>query len=542
MTDEPGRPGVVAVVGAGTMGAGIAQVALVAGHEVRVYDAAPDAAPRAVRGILGRLDRLVEKGRMTAADRDAAGARLSAVTSLADLAGAELAVEAVVEDLAVKQDLFTALEDLLAPDALLATNTSSLSVTAIGAALERPGRLVGMHFFNPAPLMKLVEVVSGLATDAAAIDRVVALATAWGKTPVRCASTPGFIVNRVARPFYGEALRALEEHIASPATIDAVMRESGGFRMGPFELMDLIGLDVNLAVSTSVWQATGYDARYAPTWTQQEYVAAGWLGRKAGRGFYAYGDDATTRPAPVLAGPEAPPEWVWIRGSKVGGLGPMRQLDELIQDTDIKVRDLGPAVTTAPGYVAGEIRLPHGLLCLTHGRAATDAGDGRILFDLAHDYRTAKLVALAPAADTPPQALREAVGLFQAIGKQVTIVEDVPGMIVAATVARLVNEASDAVYRGDASEDDVDTAMRLGVNYPSGPLEWGERLGALWVRALLRGLAEAHPANRYRLSPLLSRWAAADEAANRLGISVTGDDEAGAAGTADAVGGRASDG
>ncbi|CAM5626958.1 3-hydroxyacyl-CoA dehydrogenase [Streptomyces violaceorubidus] len=255
----------VAVVGTGTMGQGIAQVALVAGHPVRLYDAAPGRAREAADAIGARLDRLVEKGRLTGAERDAARARLTPAGTLDGLTGCALVAEAVVERLDVKQELFRALEDVVGDDCLLATNTSSLSVTAVGGALRVPGRLVGLHFFNPAPLLPLVEVVSGFATDPASATRAYETARAWGKTPVACADTPGFLVNRIARPFYAEALAAYEARAADPATVDAVLRGSGGFRMGAFELTDLIGQDVNESVTHyCVWQAFFQDVRFAP--------------------------------------------------------------------------------------------------------------------------------------------------------------------------------------------------------------------------------------------------------------------------------------
>ncbi|MFC5022566.1 3-hydroxyacyl-CoA dehydrogenase NAD-binding domain-containing protein, partial [Streptomyces coeruleoprunus] len=301
--------GTVAVVGTGTMGQGIAQIALVAGHPVRLYDAAPDRAAKAADAIFGRLDRLVEKGRMSADARDAAAARLHPAGSLDELADSVLVVEAVVERLAVKQELFAALEDIVGDDCLLATNTSSLSVTAIAGALRLPGRFVGLHFFNPAPLMPLVEVVSGYATDIASATRAYETARAWGKTPVACADTPGFIVNRLARPFYAEAFAVYEEQAADPATIDAVLRECGGFRMGAFELTDLIGHDVNEAVTRSVWEAFFQDPRFRPSLAQRRLVEAGMLGRKAGRGWYAY-EEGAHRPEPHTAEPAQPPAYV----------------------------------------------------------------------------------------------------------------------------------------------------------------------------------------------------------------------------------------
>ena len=277
----------IAVIGAGTMGGGIAQVAAVAGHPVILYDAVEGAAGRAVTAIRDRVTRLVEKGRLPGL-RVPVDLRLEVAADLGELSRARCVIEAVAEDLAVKQALFADVEKVVAPDCVLATNTSSLSPTAIAAGLSHPGRLVGLHFFNPAPVMRLVEVVSGLATDPAVAAAVTRLAEDWGKQVVQASATPGFIVNRVARPFYAEALRLAEEQAAGPATIDAVLTRAGGFRMGPFALMDLVGQDVNEAVTRSVWTAFGYDPRFAPSLLQRSMVEAGWLGRKTGRGFYKY--------------------------------------------------------------------------------------------------------------------------------------------------------------------------------------------------------------------------------------------------------------
>ena len=276
----------VGVVGSGTMGAGIAQIAAQAGHPVLLLDAVPGRAETAVDGIGSQWDRMVGKGRLDPAAADAARGRLTAATDVADLAGCGL-VDRGGRRIAGRQTQPSSpsLEAVVDEHCVLATNTSSLSITAVAAALRHPGRCVGMHFFNPAPVMRLVEVVSGLQTDPQVASAVAAVATLWGKTAVRVASTPGFIVNRVARPFYGEALRTLDEAAADPATIDALMREAGGFRMGPLELTDLIGQDVNLAVGRSVWELFGQDPRYAPSLAQQALVDAGRWGRKSGAGF-----------------------------------------------------------------------------------------------------------------------------------------------------------------------------------------------------------------------------------------------------------------
>ncbi|MFE2440669.1 3-hydroxyacyl-CoA dehydrogenase [Streptomyces sp. NPDC021218] len=493
------RAGVVAVIGTGTMGQGIAQVALAAGHPVRLYDAAPGRASQAADAIAARLGRLVAKERLTAADRDAALGRLVPVADLADLADAELVAEAILEELGAKQQLFTALESVVSDGCLLATNTSSLSVTAVAGVLRRPGRLVGLHFFNPAPLMPLVEVVRGAATDEAAADRAHATVAAWGKTPVRCADTPGFIVNRIARPFYAEAFRVYEERAADPATLDAVLRESGGFRMGPFELTDLIGQDVNEAVTRSVWEALFHDPKFTPSLAQRQLVAAGRLGRKTGHGWFDHSEGAG-RPAPHTAEPCEPPAKVALHGD----LGPAQGLVGLIEEAGIPV-------TREP--VGGHLALPDGTrLSLTDGTTATDDPfAASVRFDLALDYRTATRIALAPSPAAAEESLRSAIGLFQALGKAVSVVQDVPGMVVARTVAMLVDFAEDAVARGVASPEDVDTAMLTGVNYPRGPLAWGHALGARWVLDTLRNLHRACPTGRYAPSQALIRRAAADE-------------------------------
>ncbi|TXL91669.1 3-hydroxyacyl-CoA dehydrogenase [Streptomyces sp. IB2014 016-6] len=500
------RSRVVAVVGTGTMGQGIAQVALVAGHPVRLYDALPGRAQQAAEAVGARLDRLAEKGRLDAGARDSAKARLLPAAELSELADAALVVEAVLEQLAVKQELFAALEEIVADDCLLATNTSSLSVTAVAGALRHPGRFVGLHFFNPAPLLPLVEVVSGHATDETAATRAWATAAAWGKTPVRCADTPGFIVNRVARPYYAEALRLYEERAADPATIDAVLRESGGFRMGPFELTDLIGQDVNEAVTRSVWESFYQDAKFTPSLAQRRLVESGGLGRKSGRGWFSY-EDGAPAPVPHTAPPADPPSSVVVQGE----LFAAGVLPELIEEAGIGVIRKEDAVPGFPGW----LELPCGTrLFLTDGEAADNSDLRLIHFDLALDYRTATRIALAPSATVAEESLRTAVGLFQALGKQVSVIADVPGMIVGRTVAMLVDFALDAEARGVAAAEDIDTAMRLGVNYPRGPLDWGSELGADRTLYLLERLHEEYPSGRYAASQALRRRAAAEVASS----------------------------
>ncbi|MBT2413819.1 3-hydroxyacyl-CoA dehydrogenase [Streptomyces sp. ISL-12] len=482
----------VAVVGAGTMGQGIAQVALVAGHPVRLYDTVSGRAREAAGAIGARLDRLVEKERLTVGERDAARSRLEAVEDLAGLAGCALVAEAVVERLEVKQELLRALEDVVGDDCLLATNTSSLSVTAIGGALRVPGRLVGLHFFNPAPLLPLVEVVSGSATDVLSATRAYDTARAWGKTPVACADTPGFLVNRIARPFYAEAFAVYESRGADPATVDAVLRECGGFRMGAFELTDLIGQDVNESVTHSVWRSFFQDARFAPSLAQRRLVESGRLGRKSGQGWYDYRDGAE-RSEPHTAAPAGPPPYLVVHGD-LGG--PAAELVAMIREAGIEVREAGTEVREGGESGGARLVLPGGGdLCLADGRTCAESGDA-VRFDLALDYRRATRVALSVGQGTRPGTLREATGLFQALGKKVSVIGDVPGMIVARTVARIIDLAHEAVAQGVATAEDVDTAMRLGVNYPAGPFAWERSLGPRWAYDLLSALHRRDPSGR----------------------------------------------
>ena len=390
-TDPEAQLAHVGVIGAGAMGAGIAQVAATAGHEVSLVDAVPGAAARAVDRLGATLATLVEKGRLTAAEAKAIGSRLRPVEAVADLPECGLVIEAVPEDLELKRKIFTELAERQPATAVLATNTSSLDVSAIAEVVPDPERVLGLHFFNPPPVMKLVEVVHGNDTSEAYLRHVTELMRDWGKTPVQCSSTPGFIVNRVARPFYGEAQRMLEAGVADAATIDWILREKGGFPMGPLELTDFIGQDVNLAVGTSVWEQTGHDERYAPTAFQQRLVAEGRLGRKSGAGVYSYAADGT----PEAATP-----------------------------------DLG----LAERLVGGPI-------------------------------------------ETDP---------------------------LARTLAMLVNEAVDVVHRGEASAEDVDTAMVLGVRYPRGPIAWGRQIGLDVIAQQISRLDAAFPGGRYRPSPALT--------------------------------------
>jgi 3-hydroxybutyryl-CoA dehydrogenase len=495
---------VIAVIGAGAMGAGIAQIAAQSGHRVRLLDQKAQAAEQAIAGIRGTFAKLAAKGRMTSADADAAGGRLVVAQSLTELADAALVVEAVVERLDVKQQIFGELESIVGEACILATNTSSISVTAIAAALKRPGRLVGMHFFNPAPVMALVEVVSGLATDATVAATVYETARAWGKRPVHTRSTPGFIVNRVARPFYAEGLRLLSEQAADPATLDAVMREAGGFRMGPFELMDLIGHDVNFAVTKSVFEAYFGDPRFTPSVIQQELVNAGRLGRKSGHGFYDHAPGAP-RAAPATVAPLTLSNGVAVwTGSALG-----RAVAQRLAAAGVN------AVLHDAVHADGRVlRVADALLFQTDGRSATqraaDTGHAAtVVADLALDPARATRIAVSAADPCPDAAFGAIAAALQAAGYAVSRLADVPGLAVMRTVAMLANEAADAVYQGVCDAAAADTAMCQGVNYPKGPLAWADDVGLREVLTVLDNLAAVYGEDRYRASPLLRRRVAA---------------------------------
>jgi len=493
----------VLVIGAGIMGAGIAQVAAQAGHAVQLFDAREGAAAQARTKLAITFEGLVSKGRLTSEAAAAALQRISPISTLAQAADTALVVEAIAEDLAAKRALFQQLEGIVGAACVLATNTSSISVTAIANGLRHPGRLVGMHFFNPVPLMKLVEVVSGLHTDSAVAQAIFDLSKAWNKVPVHCKSTPGFIVNRIARPYYAETLALLQEQAATPLEIDAALR-GAGFRMGPCELMDLIGHDTNFAVTNSVYAANFFDKRYVPSGLQREMVDGGLLGRKSGRGFYRYPEGVPALPVAVHEAPAT------AREVTVHGVGPVADALEAAATQALAAQGWGPARVHEGGWTG--IRIDQTQLVLSDGRTAAALARESGCADTAVFDRPVVLpcppgtaLAYCVADGSSPAFKSQAAAWLAALGFAPLPVADTPGLVVARTVAMLINEAADAVLHGVCDPVGADAAMKLGVSYPAGPFEWLAGWSPAEVVALLDRLDTQYRGERYRVSPWLRR-------------------------------------
>ena len=496
----------IAVVGTGAMGRGIAQIAAQAGIAVLLHDTAPGAAAKACEALRSTFDLLVAKGRLGADKARAAGERLTVIERLEDLAGADLVVEAIVENLDAKQALFRALEAIVGPEAVLASNTSSLSVTAIAAACAHPARVVGFHFFNPVPLMKIVEVIDGVRGAPEVGEAMMALARRMGHEPVRAKDTPGFIVNHAGRGYGTEALRLLGENVAAPPVIDAVLREQAGFKLGPFELLDLTGLDVSVPVMESIYHQYFEEPRFRPSPLAAQRRVAGLLGRKTGEGWYRYVEGrAVSRPA--MQASAARPASVWVSNARpalaerarslLAPLGATAEAGEHPSDTALCiVTPLGEDVTRC---------------CTNESLDATRTVGLDMLFS--NERRRSLMGSPLTSA-----AMRDAAhGLLASDGARVSVLRDSAGLVAQRVVATIVNIGCDIAQQGIAEPGDIDRAVTLGLGYPRGPLAWGDELGPATVLEVLANLHALSGDPRYRASPWLRRRA-------ELGVSLLSPD------------------
>ena len=474
------------------MGRGIAQVLAQSGVRTLVFDAQPGAAHKARESIAQALDRLVERGKLEAAARQSTLGRIEVVGGAEALKPCHVVVEAIVEDLQAKRELFAGLERIVGEDCILASNTSSLSVTAMAAACRRPQRVAGYHFFNPVPMMKIVEVVDGELTERGVTDALAALAKRFGHFPVRCKDPPGFVVNHAGRAFVPEALRILGEGVADFATIDRILVDAAGFRLGPFGLMDLVGLDVSHAVMKSMYHQYFEEPKYRPSPLAEPRVAAGLLGRKTGRGWYTYGKDGAALPVEEASAPSRKPDSVWA----------VPELKEILSGAKIESHPAKAAVClVAPlGRDATTSALEHGL-----DPARTVAVDPLFGF--------AKRRTLMTTPVTRHDARDGAHALLAADGVPVSVIRDSPGFVAQRVVAHIVNVGCDIAQMRIAGPEDLDRAVMLGLGYPRGPLAMGDAVGPAKVLSILESLFDFYREPRYRPSPWLKRRA-------QLGVSL----------------------
>ena len=485
---------VVAVIGAGTMGRGIAQVCAQAGMTALLFDTRQGAAAEALTSIDKTLEGQVAKGRMTTETKQEVMQRLRPVTSLDEVAPAGLVIEAIVEDLTLKRELFRELEKRLAPNAVIVTNTSSLSVTEIAAGCSSPARVGGLHFFNPPPLMKLVEVIGGLRSDPRLVDALAAFVRHIGKHPVVAADTPGFVVNHAGRAFGPEALRIAAQGIASPREVDLLMKEAAGFRMGPFELLDLIGADVTHAVMESIYERYYEEPMYQPSAQLGVRVAGGLLGRKSKQGFYNYDGPPAASPPTVEVAVQPLPASVWIADEDGG-----RELAESLKGAGIKTQ------------VGGK---PNAAVCFVMplGEDATTAivrlkldPARTVAVDMLGNFRVRRTLMKTPL--TTPEALGAAVAALSATQVAVTVINDSPGFVVQRLLSMIVNVGCRIAELRIAAPVDIDTAVELGLNYPKGPLALGDMLGPRRVLAVLDGMQAVTHDPKYRATTWLRRRA-----------------------------------
>lgn len=501
MTDTLNTMG---LVGTGVMGAGIAQIAAQAGVAVRLFDARDGAAQTARDNLGTTLAKLVGKGKISQAAMDAALANLQVVERIDELKACDLVVEAIVENLEAKRGLLQQLEGIVSPGCILATNTSSLSVTAIATGCQHPERVAGLHFFNPVPLMRVVEVIDGLATAPAVGEALLALVARIGHRGVRAKDTPGFIVNHAGRAYGTEALKMLDEGIAERGDIDRILRDGAGFRMGPLELLDLTGLDVSHPVMESIYNQFYQEPRYKPSPLTRQMLVGGRLGRKTGHGFYQYENGQLIngpQPQPVPTVQQQPPVWIATENSE-----DYERLSALVINLGAQLEH---AAQPSPDALC---------LLAPYGRDATsacvrfDTDPARTLcIDLLTDLSRHRTLMQNPL--TSP-ALRDAAhALLAADGVGVTVIGDSVGFVAQRTLAMVVNLACDIAQQRIASVEDIDQAVQLGLGYPNGPLAWGDALGPRRLLTILQRMSELTHDPRYRPSPWLRRRA-------MLGISL----------------------
>lgn len=501
MSTQPLSIETIGIVGTGAMGRGIAQIAALAGLKVRLFDSKPEAVQAAYEHLNETFTKLVSKGKLDRVKADESRDRVSGVSSLDELAGCELVVEAIVEKLDVKRALFADLETIVDPQCILASNTSSLSITAIAAGCNKPERIVGYHFFNPVPLMKVVEVIDGLRTSSKVGDTLMELARHMGHTPVRAKDMPGFVVNHAGRGMNTEGLRVAGEGVASFTDIDRIMREQAGFRLGPFELLDLTALDVSHPVMESIYHQFYEEPRFTPSAITAVRFAGGMLGRKTGEGFYRYVDGK----AQVEAEPAAPtalPASVWV--------------SKRYSKANAAVCDVLTAANVEIDW--SDSPKPNSLILVTPmGEDATSAATNELL----DAKRTVAIDTLFPlnisrrrvVMTTPAttKAYRDfAHALFAKDGSPVTVIRDSAGFVAQRIVATIVNIGCDIAQRQIASPADIDLAVKLGLGYPNGPLTLGDSLGAMTILSILQNMAKTLGEPRYRPSPWLARRALLD--------------------------------
>ncbi|WP_434983525.1 3-hydroxyacyl-CoA dehydrogenase [Vreelandella zhaodongensis] len=493
----------IGVVGTGTMGRGIAQLTAEAGLNVVLFDVNAEATRDAITFISARWQRQVDKGRLTEEQCQKNGRRLIQATELTDLATCDIVIEAIAEKLEVKQSLFRELEETVSRQTVLATNTSSLSVTEIAAACQFPERVIGMHFFNPVPLMKIIEVIPGLRTTGDVLARVLALGNTLGHFTAQATDTPGFLINHAGRAFATEALRIIGEGVADPATIDRIMVEQGNFRMGPFMLLDLIGLDVSHAVMESVYQQFYQEPRFRPSPLTRQRLAANLLGRKTGEGFYRYSDGQAQLSAEPTIAPVAPRP-VWIS-----------------QEDQNAAQALQALVKSAGWPLEKSVTPSEQALCVLTplGEDATHCAyrqglDARrcVAVDMLAGLEKRRSLMVTPVTDTT--IVQAAQTLLHHDGTPVSTLNDSTGFVLQRIIAGIVNVGADIAQQGIATPATIDRAVELGLGYPLGPLRMGDHYGAKRLLTILTNLHQATGDPRYRVSLWLKRRA-------MLGVSLT---------------------